>query len=210
MSFLYNILPESFEERLETEHLVLRPYQEGDENDFMRLIQENASVLDPAFGGRLARVHALEDARVQVKQLRTAWDNRRYFDFGVWEKESGLYIGNIALKNLDHKIPKAEMGLYFSAWPESRDAVQEAIQQTLQFAFEIVGLNKVYIRCTSTNNFYGEIAQECGFILEGVLRSDFRGTDSTELLDLTYFGMTRSDFEQKQKKVAEQCKTALV
>lgn len=210
MSFLFNVLPESFEERLETEHLLLRPYQEGDESDFMRLILENTTIMDPAFEGRLARVRALEDARMQVQQLRTAWDNRRYFDFGVWLKESNTYVGNIALQNLEYKIPKAEMGLYFTAWPETKELVQEALQEVLYFAFDTLGMNKVYIRFTATNNFYSELVLECGFKKEGILRSDFRGTDSAELLDITYFGITRPDFEAQRQQAAQHNTTALV
>lgn len=211
MSFLFNILPDSFDERIETEHLLLRPYEAGDENDFMRLIKENPSILNPAFDGRLARVKALDDARTQVQQLRTAWENRRTFDFGVWLKTTNTYIGNIAIKNLDHKIPKAEVALYFTSWPDTRDFAQEALQQVVQFAFDTIMLNKIYIRCTAANNYFGDLAQACGFIKEGVFRSDYRGVDSDELFDLTYFGMTRHDYEeQRQQEAAKQDSAALV
>jgi len=209
MTLLFNALTEPFDERLETRHLILRPYQEGDENDFMHLIQENTATLNPAFGDRLARVRSLEEARVQMQQLRTAWDNRRNFDFGVWLKDNNIYIGNIALKNLDYKIPKAEIGLYFTAWPDTRELVQEALKEGLKFAFDSLKLNKVYIRCTTTNSFYGDLALECGFFKEGIFRSDFRGTDSEELLDLTYMGMTRNDFEEQRLQAAEKSSTAL-
>lgn len=200
MSLLFNILPESLKERLETEHLILRPYQEGDENDFMRVLQENTTTMYPAFSGRIARVKALEDARIQMQQLRTDWDNRKTFDFGVWMKADNTYLGDIALKNVDHKIPKAEIGLYFTGWPETKELVQEALQTILDFAFHALQLNKVYIRCTASNKFYGELAQENGFVEEGTLRSDFRGADSEELHDLTYFGMTREDFEAQRNQ----------
>ena len=200
MSLLFNILPESLKERLETEHLILRPYQEGDENDFIRVLQENTDALHPAFSGRIARVKALEDARIQMQQLRTDWDNRKTFDFGVWMKADNTYLGDIALKNVDHKIPKAEIGLYFTGWPETKALVQEALQTILDFAFDSLQLNKVYIRCTSNYKVYGELAIENGFVEEGTLRSDFRGTDSQELHDLTYFGMTRDDFEAQRNQ----------
>ncbi|WP_162427651.1 GNAT family N-acetyltransferase [Pontibacter pudoricolor] len=200
MSLLFNILPESLEERLETEHLILRPYQEGDENDFMRVLHENSDILNPAFSGRIVRVKALEDARIQMQQLRTDWDNRKTFDFGVWIKSDNTYLGDIALKNVDHKVPKAEIGLYFTGWPETKELVQEALQTILNFAFDILQLNKVYIRCTASNRFYGELAKDNGFVEEGTLRSDFKGTDSEELHDLTYFGMTRDDFETQRSQ----------
>ncbi|MBC5774027.1 GNAT family N-acetyltransferase [Pontibacter sp. KCTC 32443] len=206
MSLLFNILPDSLDEKLETDHLILRPYQEGDENDFMRVLQENSHTLYPAFSGRIARVKALEDARIQMQQLRTDWDNRKTFDFGVWAKADNNYLGDIALKNVDHKIPKAEIGLYFSGWPETKELVQEALQSIIRFAFDALHLNKVYIRCTTNNKFYGELALENGFVEEGTLRSDFRGLDSNELHDLTYFGMTRKDFES----IRQQHSTELV
>ena len=146
MSFLYNILPGSFEEKLETEHLLLRPYEDGDEQEFMRLIQENASALCPAFAARLARVRALDDARSQLAQLRTDWDNRKQFDFGVWLKESGTYIGDITLKNFDRSIPKAEVAHYFRGWPEMNSLAQEAFRAVLGFEFEDLQLTKVELR----------------------------------------------------------------
>ena len=200
MSLLYNILPDALSERLETENLILRPYQEGDESDFIRVLQENTTTLNPAFSGRLARVKVLEDARLQMQQLRTDWDNRKTFDCGVWTKADNTYLGDIALKNVDHKIPKAEIGLYFTGWPDTKALVQEALQSILAFAFDSLQLNKVYIRCTACNKFYGELALENGFIEEGTLRSDFRGSDSEVLHDLTYFGMTRDDFNKLRQQ----------
>ena len=200
MSFLYNTLPDTFDGHLTTQHLLLRPYQEDDASDFMRLLQENAALLAPAFGSRLARVHALEDARMQVQQLRTDWDSRRSFDFGVWLKDSERYIGDVALKNLDRSVPKAELGLYFSDWPDTRALALEALQAVSTFAFGQLGMNKLYLRCTNSNHFYGELAEEYGFRKEGLLRSDYRGANADELLDLSYYGFTRDDFEHLQQK----------
>lgn len=196
MSFLYNTLPDAFDEQLETDHLVIRPYAEGDEQEFMRVIHEDASALSPAFTGRVASVRVLEDARTQLAQLRTDWDNRKQFDFGVWLRESNTYIGDITLKNIDRSVPKAEAALYFTSWSEMLDLAQEAFRAVLHFAFEDLKLNKVYMRCTQYNNVCAQLAESCGFVKEGVLRSDFRGADSEELLDLSYYGMTRDDYEQ--------------
>jgi [ribosomal protein S5]-alanine N-acetyltransferase len=196
MSFLYNTLPDAFDEQLVTDHLVIRPYAEGDEQEFMRLIQEDTSALSPAFIGRVARVRVLEDARTQLAQLRTDWDNRKQFDFGVWLRESNTYIGDITLKNIDRSVPKAEAALYFTSWSDMLDLAQEAFRAVLHFAFEDVKLNKVYMRCTQYNNGCARLAESCGFVKEGVLRSDFRGADSEDLLDISYYGMTRDDYEQ--------------
>jgi [ribosomal protein S5]-alanine N-acetyltransferase len=203
MSFLYNLQPDALEKQLETQHLMLRPYAEGDEQDFLRLIHENTAALSPAFTGRVARVRGLEDARTQLAQLRTDWDNRKQFDFGVWLKNSDTYIGDIALKNIDRTVPKAEAALYFTSWPNTEALAQEAFRAVLQFAFEEVKLNKVYIRCTQYNIVCNTLAESCGFVKEGLLRSDFRGVDSEELLDLSYYGMTHDDYEHASQQLKE-------
>ncbi|WP_018476911.1 GNAT family N-acetyltransferase [Pontibacter roseus] len=210
MSFLYDTLPGSFEERLETKHLLLRPYEEGDEQEFMRLIQENTTALTPAFLGRVARVRVLDDARVQMAQLRTDWDNRKQFDFGVWLKENNDYIGDIALKNIDRNVPKAEVALYFTSWPDTMDLAREALKAVTRFAFDNLKLNKVYIRCAQVNACYAALAESCSFVKEGVLRNDFRGADSEELLDLSYYGMTRDDYEQATQQLKESDSEAAV
>lgn len=190
--------------------MLLRPYQEGDESDFMRLLQENPTILNPAFIGRLARVRVLDDARTQVKQLRTEWDNRKMFDFGVWLKEGKNYIGDITLKNLNHRVPKAEVALYFSDWDSTSQLAREGLQAVLRFAFDTLKLNKVYMRCTVSNACYGELAESCGFVKEGVLRKDFKGADSEELLDLIYYGMTREDYELTQQEQKQEKTIAMV
>ncbi|AKD03210.1 GNAT family protein [Pontibacter korlensis] len=202
MSYLYDTISETFDEQLETPRLLLRPYQEGDERDFMRLLQENAAYLSPTFTGRKMRVRVLDDARLQVQQLRTEWENRRMFDFGVWQKEDKLYVGDITLKNLDRSIPKAEIGFYFAGWPATKQLAQEALEEVLRFAFGPLGLNKVYLRCTAANESYGPIAESCGFQKEGLLRCDYRGADSDELLDISYYGITRYDFEKAHQQQA--------
>jgi [ribosomal protein S5]-alanine N-acetyltransferase len=210
MSFLYNIRSDSFDEKLETQHLLLRPYAEGDEQDFMHLLHEHTSaLLSPAFTGRLARVRALDDARVQLAQLRTDWDNRKQFDFGIWLKESNTYIGDIALKNIDRSVPKAELGLYFTDLTDMKPLAREALRAVLGFAFEDVQLNKVYMRCTQQNDICTQLAEQCGFVKEGVLRSDFRGADAEELLDLSYFGMTRDDYEHATQLKASDSQEAV-
>ncbi|MCC9165934.1 GNAT family N-acetyltransferase [Pontibacter harenae] len=202
MNLLYNTFLPSIESQISTENLLLRPYQEGDEGKFMQLLHENTEALTPAFVGRLGRVRVLEDARVQVRQLQTFWENRKEFDFGVWLKETESYIGDICIKNLDYKVPKAEVALYFTGLPETQQQVQEALRAIVKFAFDSLKLNKLYMRCTITNKFYGELAQATGFQNEGLFRNDFRGTDSDELLDVSYYGITRSDYEQSVEQQA--------
>lgn len=209
MSSLYNILDNAIEEKLKTEHLLLRPYAEGDEQEFMQLLLDKATELAPAYTGRATRVRALDDARAQVAQLRTDWDNRKEFSFGAWLKSPYTYMGDISLKNIDRSVPKAEAALYFKEWPDMAGIAEEALQAVLTFAFDTLQINKVYMRCTEQNELCCKVAESCGFVSEGVLRSDFKGADSEDLLDLSYYGITRTDYEQLAQRKASNSPMAM-
>jgi len=79
------------------------------------------------------------------------------FDFGVWLKDGKTYIGDIALKNLDYRIPKAEIALHFTSWPGTKAYAQEALQEIRSFAFDTLGMNKVYMRCCAAAAFYEDL-----------------------------------------------------
>ncbi|MCC9137213.1 GNAT family N-acetyltransferase [Pontibacter silvestris] len=146
---------------------------------------------------------------MQVMQLQTEWNNHQVFDFGVWLKSIYSYIEDVALKNFAHRVPKAEIGVCFTCWPNTRAYAQEALLAVVDFAFNMLSLNKVYLRSTLFNKLYGKLAEDCGFVQEGILRSDYCGADSDELLYLIYYAMTRMDFEQMKQRKAETQATAV-
>ncbi|MDQ3292397.1 MAG: GNAT family N-acetyltransferase, partial [Bacteroidota bacterium] len=180
---------------LRTERLQLRRYQETDAPDFLNLLLTNQSRLSLAFPGRVEMNQKLENAEYFVRQMRADWQYKKVFEFGIWLLETQKYIGDIALKNLERRVPKAEIGYYLDATAEGKGLASEALRAITKFGFETVGVNKIFIKMPVQNERSYRLAERCGYIREGLLRQDFRSDKNTGLVDVYYYGMTRNDFQ---------------
>ncbi|MDX5347433.1 MAG: GNAT family N-acetyltransferase [Hymenobacteraceae bacterium] len=199
MNQLYETPQDNLKKHLESDRLILRAYQEGDEGDFFQVLIENKDRLDPASSGRLGFIKMLDDARIKIKQLQTDWNARKLFSFGIWLKDSNTYIGDITLKNIDLSIPKAEVGFYIDNSYTGKGYAAEALKVIIAFAFNNLKLNKLYGRCTEQNTPCSLLFEHAGFMQEGYIRQDIWSKDNSKLLDLYYYGMTRAEFDQATK-----------
>jgi RimJ/RimL family protein N-acetyltransferase len=177
--------------------LRLRPYREEDAADFFQLIQANEARLAPAFPGRVRITHNLDECRRLLLQFKSDWLLGQVYAFGIWEKESQAYIGDISLKNFDRSVPKAEIGYYLDLQAEGRGYGTQMLQLLVRFAFEELHLNKVYLRSAIDNRRSYALAERCGFQREGLMHQDFRDNQQ-KLVDIYYYGLTRQDYHQQQ------------
>ena len=70
----------------------------------------------------------------------------------------------------------------------------------LPFAFEMLALRKLQVRCAAENVRSQRVGESCGFKVEGVLRNDFVIADGRTLIDIVYSGMTDSDYRTLRVK----------
>ncbi|PSR54343.1 N-acetyltransferase [Adhaeribacter arboris] len=180
---------------LQTNRLLLRRYQDTDATEFLNLLLTNQSRLSLAFPGRVEMNKKLENAEYFVRQMRADWQFKKVFEFGIWRLDTKQYIGDIALKNLEKRVPKAEIGYYLDAAAEGKGYASEALRAVIVFGFDTMGVNKIFIKMPVQNQRSYRLAERCGFIREGLLRQDFRSDEKTGLVDVYYYGMTQSDYQ---------------
>lgn len=181
---------------LRTPRLLLRRYRETDVPDFFNLLQINQERFSVAFPERLALNQQIEGAGYFVRQMIAAWQSRKAYEFGIWRQETGQYIGDIALKNFEKRVPKAEIGYYLDGAAEGQGYASEALRAVTTFGFDHVGLNKIFIKMTIQNHRSYRLAERCGYVREGMLRQDFRSDEKTGLVNIYYYGLIRSDYEK--------------
>jgi len=182
-----------------TSRLRLRGYQDTDAEVFYNLIQKNKNRLAPAFPSRLKATQQYLEALKLLKRFKVDWQLGQVYAFGIWLQTPNEYIGEITLKNFDYSVPKAEIGYYLDESAEGRGLGAEALTAILNFAFQQIGVYKLFIRCSLQNSRSYQLAERCGFKREGIMRQDFRD-HTRQLIDIYYYGLTRSDFEQKNKE----------
>lgn len=180
---------------LRTNRLLLRRYHESDAPEFLKLLLSNQERLSLAFPGRVEMNQKLENAEYFVRQMRADWQFKKVFEFGIWLLDTQQYIGDIALKNLEKRVPKGEIGYYLDVAAEGQGFASEALRAVTAFGFDIIGVNKIFIKMPVQNQRSYRLAEHCGFIREGLLRQDFRSDEKTGLVDVYYYGMTRNDYQ---------------
>jgi len=87
------------------------------------------------------------------------------------ETAEGEHIGNIGLHRIHYLDRNAELGILVGAkgwWNQGYGT--DAILTLLKFAFEEMGLHRVYLRVDADNPRAIRCYEKCGFIREGTFR----------------------------------------
>jgi UDP-4-amino-4,6-dideoxy-N-acetyl-beta-L-altrosamine N-acetyltransferase len=95
----------------------------------------------------------------------TLLQNTPHTYFGV--ESDGKLVGITSLRNIDQLNRQAEFAIFII---ETRGIGQEATNQTLNFAFQDLGLERVWLKVMADNAPAIKLYQKCGFVEEGILR----------------------------------------
>ncbi len=130
---------------------------------------------------------------------RSNWQDPLREDYAI-VTDTGVHIGNCGLRNLDIRRKKAELWIYLG---ESRSTGKGgwAIRQLLIRAFDVLKLNRVYLRVLADNHRAMAFYSRLGFIVEGCNRDDtvsngaFLDSIAMALLEKDYRCRTQNSME---------------
>jgi ribosomal-protein-serine acetyltransferase len=106
-------------------------------------------------------------------------------------------IGYICIKNVNKDILKCELAYFIDADFEGKGIISDAVSQTIDFCFNKLRMNKVYICTSKINKGSQRIALKHGFQEEGILREEFKNHEGI-LEDIVYFGLLKTDFNNER------------
>lgn len=95
----------------------------------------------------------------------TLLQNTPHTYFGV--ESDGKLVGITSLRNIDQLNRQAEFAIFII---ETRGIGQDATNQTLNFAFQDLGLERVWLKVMTDNAPAIKLYQKCGFVEEGIMR----------------------------------------
>jgi UDP-4-amino-4,6-dideoxy-N-acetyl-beta-L-altrosamine N-acetyltransferase len=122
----------------------------------------------------------------------------RQFVIVVREDNKVCDIGSVFLKNLDAHSQKAEFGIFIG-----EDAVRgkgygkQAVMRTLDYAFDELRLNRVYLTVMADNTAAVKAYEKSGFAVEGVMKEDYLRDGS--FVDIIMMGVTRKVWKERNK-----------
>jgi aminoglycoside 6'-N-acetyltransferase len=186
--------------QLETERLILRPYQAGDGPLLYSVSQANRAHLSRYESGNvLLRIKTLEEAEVVARELANAWAARDCFFLGVFDRQTETFVAQVYIGTVSWDLPEFEVGYFVDKDHEGQGYITEAVQAALCFIFEHLQAHRVRLECDDTNVRSYQVAERCGFRREGHLREVKKYADGTFSGTLCY-GLLRSEFESARQR----------
>lgn len=104
---------------------------------------------------------------------------------------NGVLAGAIRIKDIDAANRKAALGYYIGDAHQRQGVASAAARAVLDYCFDTFALNRIEVRCASTNLASERLALRLGFVHEGTLRQDewLNGVPVDHLV----FGLLRAD-----------------
>jgi len=149
--------------------IVIRPHQPYDAETCYSAVIESIDDLMPwMFWCHLEiSFSEIEDWIVSRPQ---AWEDDKDYDFAIIDSNQGSFIGNCGLGHIDLHNKVAELGYWIRTSQTNRNFATCASRLVLNFAFDVLKLNRIEIIVASSNETSQHVAEKLGAKKEGLLR----------------------------------------
>jgi RimJ/RimL family protein N-acetyltransferase len=152
---------------LETERLVLRPFEEGDLHALYKLHSDEGVARyvynDPR---SLDETRELLGRKMAAIQLTA---ERQWLSAAVIARESGQFVGDMALHWVSEQHKTGELGFVFDPEHQGRGYATEAARAFLAFAFDGMDLHRVIGRTEARNVASARVLEKLGMRREAHL-----------------------------------------
>ncbi len=108
----------------------------------------------------------------------------------IADPKTDEYLGTVSLKHIDRRNLNAEYAVVTRAKAHGTGAALQGTCDLLRFAFDELGLHRVYLNVLATNARAIRFYEKAGFVREGCSPEQVRRPDGT-FADLVWFGVTR-------------------
>jgi len=173
---------------LETERLVLRPFALSDAPDVQRLAGERDIASTTL---NVPHPYEVGTAELWIGTHEESFEAGQLVTFAIVDRATNALLGAIGLTiNVEHD--RAEMGYWVGKPYWGNGYCTEAAAAVLRYAFDELGLNRVYACHLTRNPASGRVMQKIGMRYEGRLRQHVKKWGQRE--DLETYGALREEY----------------
>lgn len=165
----------------------IRLLEIGDLHNYFQLIENNRQRLEDYFAGTVSRTRTFEDTRTFVEDMLRRSKEKLYLPYLIIDNSNQNIAGFLDLKNIDWSIPKSEVGFYIDSNYAGKGITTKALNLLCDFCFSEYNFKKLFLRTHPTNVSARNVAEKCGFEVEGIIRNDYK-TSSGKIIDVVYYG----------------------
>jgi len=171
---------------------VVRRYRSGDGPALFEAVDESREHILPWMPW--GNVHQTpDDSEKLVRTWVARWQLREDLPVGMFERDTGRFLGGAGLHRIDWHIGAFEIGYWIRRTGEGRGHVTQTVQLLTSFAFKSLNANRVFIRCAAGNLRSAAVAKRAGFIYEGSIRNSIKDADGN-LHDALMFSLIPEDW----------------
>lgn len=157
-------------ERIETERLILRPYEPTDAPQVIEALLESTAELDRWFTWH-SRFATVDDALDLCLRRRADFVKREDLTYALIEKATGRFLGAAGLHRPNWEARIFEIGYFQRTSAVGNGYMTEAVIALAQMSLEALNANRVELWCDAANTRSAAVAERAGFTLEGRLRN---------------------------------------
>ncbi len=154
---------------LTTARMILRPYRPADGDAVWRVISR-----PEIYATTNAIPKDFPRARVDLwfAFLESARKNRTGFEYGMFERSTGTYVGNCGVVNVNARQYAGVLSYFINPALWGRGFATEGAAAMLDLAFDRLGLMRVSASCMSCNPASRRVMEKLGFQYEGTGRRE--------------------------------------
>ena len=161
--------------RLLGSKVFLRPSDRTDEKQWIIIREESREFLEywePTWPADATTSAAF---RRRLKKFSADWRDGLTYAFLIFRREDEVLVGGITLSNVRRGVSlSASMGYWMGKMHARKGYMAEAIQLSLGFSFDTLGLHRIEAACLPSNTPSRNLLLKSGFVQEGFARSYLR------------------------------------
>ncbi|GAB4572683.1 MAG: GNAT family N-acetyltransferase [Anaerolineae bacterium] len=170
---------------IQTLRLLMRPLGPGDGPALFAAAQESREHVYP-FMPVIFNLQSVEEAERLARRAWIDWWAGRAYRMALWRRKDGALVGTAALHHGRWDVPRFELGCWIHAHHAGHGFATEATRALIALAFEVLGVQRLEIRCDHRNLASQRVAEKLGFTFEGRLRAHNRAADGVLVDEMVY------------------------
>lgn len=180
-------------EEVWSDRTVVRRYRPGDGTGVFEAVDESREHILPWMPwGPLH--NTVDDSEKFVRMWHAKWGLREDMSFGIFDRNTGQYLGGSGLHRIDWSIGSCEIGYWIRKSAAGKGHVTATVKLLTALAFDVIKANRVYIRCAPENLRSVAIPKRVGYTYEGLIRNSIKDANG-QIRDLMMFSLIPEDWE---------------
>lgn len=180
---------------IETERLLLKPYDQSYQKEFFELISSNKRRLAQSFPRLILANQTEADTKEFIQRKIFDWNNNKAYGLLLFLKENKQLIGHVNFKEIDWKKNQAELAYFIDEKFEGKGMMTEILKALLSVGFEQIQFHRIVARIHTDNIPSKRVLEKAGLKYEGTHFQDHTTYDNQKV-DTYAYGIHVEDYRR--------------